>query len=63
MELCEFLKGIDFFGKLPEFYIKGRPKQVTIIGRIFTIIFIALLFIYLHISFQINYLTYILYNI
>ena len=39
---CEFLKGIDFFGKLPEFYIKRKTKQVTIIGRIFTIIFIAL---------------------
>ena len=42
MEFCEFLKGIDFFGKLPEFYIKRKTKQVTIIVRIFTIIFIAL---------------------
>ena len=49
MELCEFLKGIDFFGKLPEFYIKGQPKQITIIGRIFTVIFIIIyiiIFIY-----------------
>ena len=35
MEFCEFIKGIDFFGKEPEFYIKGRPKQVTFIGRFF----------------------------
>ena len=49
MELCEFLKGIDFFGKLPEFYIKGQPKQATIIGRIFAVIFIIIyiiIFIY-----------------
>ena len=49
MELCEFLKVIVFFGKLPEFYIKGQPKQTTIIGRIFTVIFIIIyiiIFIY-----------------
>ena len=49
MEFCKFLKGIDFFGKLPEFYIKGRTKQPTIIGRTFTIIFIIIyiiIFIY-----------------
>ena len=38
MEFCDFLKGIDFFGKLPELYIKGKPKQPTIIGRAFTVI-------------------------
>ena len=42
MEFCDFLKGIDFFGKLPELYIKGKPKQPTIIGRAFTVIFIIL---------------------
>ena len=36
MELWEFVKEIDFFGKEPEFYFKGRPKQATIFGRIFT---------------------------
>ena len=49
MEFCDFLKGIDFFGKLPEFYIKGRPKKATIIGTTFTIIFIIIyiiIFIY-----------------
>ena len=42
MAFCESLKGIDFFGKEPEFYFKGRPKQLTIIGRIFTGIYIAI---------------------
>ena len=42
MEFCEFIKGIDFFGEKPEFYIKGRPKQVTFIGRFFTTIFIII---------------------
>ena len=46
MEFCDFLREIDFFGKLPEFYIKGKPKQATIIGRIFTSIFIILYIIF-----------------
>ena len=40
MSFLEFVKRIDFFGKEPEFYIQGRPKQVSIFGRIFTYIFI-----------------------
>ena len=46
MEFCDFIKEIDFFGKLPEFYIKGKPKQVTITGRLFTVIFIILYIIF-----------------
>ena len=42
MSFCEFIKEIDFFGKFPEFYIKGKPKQVTYIGRIFTFIYILI---------------------
>ena len=42
MEFFQLLKEIDFFGKYPEFYIKGKPKQVTFIGRIFTIFFIVI---------------------
>ena len=42
MEFLEFIKEIDFFGKFPEFYINRKPKHVTIIGRIFTYIFIFL---------------------
>ena len=42
MSFFAFLKGIDFFGKEPEFYFKGKPKQVTIIGRIFTCVYIAI---------------------
>ena len=39
-----FLKEFDFFGKLPEFYFKRKPKQATIIGRILTLLYI---FIYI----------------
>ena len=42
--ILDILKEIDFFGKLPEFYIKGKQKQVTILGRVLTILFI---FIYI----------------
>ena len=42
MEFCQWLKEIDFFGKYPEFYIKGKQKQVTFIGRLFTIFFIVI---------------------
>ncbi len=41
---CDFIKEIDFYGKQPELYFKGKTKKVTWIGRIFTIIFI---FIYI----------------
>ena len=41
-----FLKEIDFYGKEPEFYIKGRQKKVTIIGRIFTILYILLYIVF-----------------
>ena len=39
---CDFIKGIDMFGKMPEFYFKGKTKKTTWIGRIFTIIFMGL---------------------
>ena len=42
MELWEFVKEIDFFGKEPEFYLKGKPKQATLFGRIFTYIFMII---------------------
>ena len=38
---CEFLHDIDMFGKDPEFYYKGRNKRTTLVGRIFTILFVA----------------------
>ena len=40
------IKEIDFYGKEPEFYLNRRPKKVTIIGRIFTIIYILLYFVF-----------------
>ena len=42
-----FIKSIDFYGKTPEFYYKGKTKKTTWIGRILTylyfIIYIAFL--------------------
>ena len=43
---CDFIKEIDFYGKKPEFYYKGKPKKVTWIGRIFTIINIIIYIIF-----------------
>ena len=40
MDYFDIIKNIDFFGKSPELYIKGKPKQITIVGRILTLIFI-----------------------
>ena len=37
-----FVKDIDMFGKLPEFYFKGKTKKTTWLGRILTIIYIGL---------------------
>ena len=42
MNIHEILKRIDFFGKVPEFYIEGKSKQITFIGRIFTFTFIII---------------------
>ena len=42
MEFCQFIKKIDFFGKDPEFYLKGKSKLTSWFGRIFTYIFIIL---------------------
>ena len=43
-KISNFFKEFDFFGKLPEFYFKRKPKQATIIGRILTLLYI---FIYI----------------
>ena len=42
MGFCQLVEKIDFFGKVPEFYLKGKTKQVSLFGRIFTYIFIIL---------------------
>ena len=42
MAFYEFIKGIDIFGKEPELYIKGKTKQVTLIGRIITAFYIII---------------------
>ena len=41
MKFFECIRDVDFFGKQPEFYIKGKPNQVTFIGGILTLIFIV----------------------
>ena len=46
MPFCEFIKEIDLFGKEPEFYIKGKSKQETLFGRIFTSLFIIIYIIF-----------------
>ena len=45
MSFFEFLKRIDIFPKVPEFYFKGKPKHVTIVGSIFTYVYIAIIII------------------
>ena len=35
-----FLHDIDMFGKPPEFYLKGKTKKSTLIGRLFTVLYI-----------------------
>jgi hypothetical protein len=42
MLFLRITKGFDFFGKYPEFYIKGKTKETTLIGRILTVIFIII---------------------
>ena len=35
-----FLHDIDMFGKPPEFYLKGKTKKSTFIGRLFTVLYL-----------------------
>ena len=42
MVSCEFIREIDFFGKIPELYLQGKSKQVTHVGRAFTAIYIII---------------------
>ena len=39
---CHFLYDIDLFGKDPELYFKGRNKKSTLIGRIFTVLYVII---------------------
>ncbi len=39
---CHVLYDIDLFGKDPELYFKGRNKKSTLIGRIFTVIYVLI---------------------
>ena len=47
--MSSFLHEIDIFGKEPELYYRGRKKKSTLIGRIFTLLYIIIylsIFIY-----------------
>ena len=49
MTVLEFFRQFDFFGKEPDFYFKGKKRQATVTGRIFTylyIMFYILIFVY-----------------
>ena len=42
----ELIRGIDFYGKVPVFYFKGRIKKISTIGRIFTLVNIILFVVF-----------------
>ena len=39
---CELFEEFDLFGKVPQFFYKGRPQRVSWFGRIFSIFYIIL---------------------
>ena len=41
---CKYFKDIDMFGKEPQLYYKGEEKKTSWIGRIFTVLFVAIYF-------------------
>ena len=41
---CKYWKEIDMFGKEPELYYKGRSKKTSWMGRILSILFVAIYF-------------------
>ena len=42
----ELIRGIDFYGKEPVFYYKGKVKKISTIGRIFTLLIIILYIVF-----------------
>ena len=49
MSYCYFFKNLDLYGKPPELYFKGKQKKTSLIGTIFSYIFITIyiiIFIY-----------------
>ena len=43
----DFLTDLDLFGKVPEFYYKGKSKKSSIFGIVLTILYIALYILFL----------------
>ena len=39
---CELIQNFDLFGKLPEFFYKGKSQRVSWFGRIFSVFYIVL---------------------
>jgi len=39
---CHMLYDLDLFGKDPELYYKGRNKKSTLVGRIFTVLYVLI---------------------
>ena len=39
---CDLIQDFDLFGKLPEFFYKGKSQRVSWFGRIFSVFYIAL---------------------
>ena len=37
---------IDFYGKEPEFYLKGKPQIKTVVGTIFTFLYMAIYYLF-----------------
>ena len=44
--LLELIRGIDFYGKVPVFYFKGKIQKISTIGRIFTLLIIILYIVF-----------------
>ena len=42
----ELIREIDFYGKAPVFYFKGKIKKISTIGRIFTLLIIILYIVF-----------------
>ena len=40
------IREIDFYGKEPEFYLKGKPQIKTVVGTIFTFLYMAIYITY-----------------
>ena len=47
-----FIKEIDFYGKKPEFYLKGKSIKKTFLGSFFTLLYIIISIVYFSYKFH-----------